>query len=308
MQTDAHVEGRGGDLGLPRLIFVNKLDRERASFERTLEELQAAFGAGVAPLELPIGEEAAFRGVADLLSDTAITYDGGRPTTGPIPDDMAGQEHSVHDALVEGIVVADDDLMERYLEGETPSVKQLEETLAHGRGGGSGLPGGVRVGDQGDRRRPPGHLHLRDRTFAPRPARPSASRRGAAPSEVAPDPDGPPSGLGVEDRRRPARGQDQPVQGAVRVGSGPTTPWSTPAPTPTSASTPPSPCAARSSCSVSELPVGDLGAVAKLADVVTGDTLAPKGTPVRDPAPTRARTGPAGGDPARSPRATRTSS
>ena len=45
---------------------------------------------------------------------------------------MAGQEHSVHDALVEGIVVADDDLMERYLEGETPSVKQLEETLAHG--------------------------------------------------------------------------------------------------------------------------------------------------------------------------------
>src|SRR6478736_6649575 len=57
--------------GLPRAIFVNKLDRERASFERTLDELKAKFGAGVAPLELPIGEEAEFRGVADLLSDTA---------------------------------------------------------------------------------------------------------------------------------------------------------------------------------------------------------------------------------------------
>ncbi len=120
------------DLGLPRLIFVNKLDRERASFERTLEDLQSTFGAGVAPLELPIGEEAGFRGVADLLSDTAITYEGGRPTTGPIPDDMAGQEHTVHDALVEGIVVADDDLMERYLEGEIPSVTQLQKTLGQG--------------------------------------------------------------------------------------------------------------------------------------------------------------------------------
>src|SRR6202047_2184238 len=67
------------ELGLPRMVFINKLDRERASFERTLDQLQRTFGAGIAPLELPIGEEADFRGVADLLSDTAITYDGGRP-------------------------------------------------------------------------------------------------------------------------------------------------------------------------------------------------------------------------------------
>jgi elongation factor G len=53
------------EANLPRLIFVNKLDRDRASFTRTLEQLQAAFGAGVAPLELPIGEESAFTGVAD---------------------------------------------------------------------------------------------------------------------------------------------------------------------------------------------------------------------------------------------------
>jgi elongation factor G len=120
------------ELGLPRLVFVNKLDRERSDFERTLDQLRELFGAGIAPLELPIGHETDFKGVADLLTDTAIIYEGGKATTGPIPDDMSELEHRVHEALVEGIVVADDDLMERYLEGETPSTKELEATLAHG--------------------------------------------------------------------------------------------------------------------------------------------------------------------------------
>jgi elongation factor G len=120
--------------GMPRAIFVNKLDRERASFTRTLEQLKDRFGAGVAPLELPLGEEAAFRGVVDLLTDQAVTYEGttGRGSVGPVPDDMATEEHSVHDALVEGIVVADDDLMERYLGDETIPVDELEHALATG--------------------------------------------------------------------------------------------------------------------------------------------------------------------------------
>jgi len=119
---------------LPRALFVNKLDRERASFARTLDDLKEKFGAGVAPLELPIGEEASFRGVVDLLTDTAVTYEGttGKGAEGPIPDDMEGEEHSVHDALVEGIVVADDDLMERYLDDESIDVKELEQALAKG--------------------------------------------------------------------------------------------------------------------------------------------------------------------------------
>jgi elongation factor G len=122
------------DEGIPRAIFVNKLDRERASFSRTLDDLKARFGAGVAPLELPIGEESDFRGVIDLLTDQAVTYAGtdGAGTIGPVPDDMATEEHSVHDALVEGIVVADDDLMERYLADEDVSVSELERALAKG--------------------------------------------------------------------------------------------------------------------------------------------------------------------------------
>src|SRR5271154_2286451 len=83
--------------GIPRAIFVNKLDRERASFSRTLDELKAKFGAGVAPLHLPIGEEGAFRGIVELLNDHAITYSDGSPngTEGPIPAEMEAEEHVI---------------------------------------------------------------------------------------------------------------------------------------------------------------------------------------------------------------------
>ena len=74
------------ELGLPRAIFVNKLDRERASFARTLDQLKDKFGAGVAPLQLPIGEEADFRGVVELLDDHAVHYvDGAARHEGPDP-------------------------------------------------------------------------------------------------------------------------------------------------------------------------------------------------------------------------------
>jgi elongation factor G len=118
--------------GLPRMFFVNKLDRERASFDRTLDELRAAFGTGIAPLEWPIGAEADFAGVVDLLTDTTITYRNGRPTSGPLTDDVATVGQAQRDALVEGIVVADDDLVERYLDGDVPSAAELEHTMALG--------------------------------------------------------------------------------------------------------------------------------------------------------------------------------
>ncbi|NLD75055.1 MAG: elongation factor G [Acidimicrobiales bacterium] len=120
------------ELDLPRMVFVNKLDRERADFARTLEDLRDRFGSGIAPLELPVGAEADFVGVADLLSDTAWIYGDGISTHTDVPDHMEAEEHRVHDNLVEGIVVADDDLMARYLDGDVPSVEELERTMAIG--------------------------------------------------------------------------------------------------------------------------------------------------------------------------------
>jgi elongation factor G len=141
VQTEV-VWRMAADLGLPRAIFVNKLDRERASFSRTLDELKGKFGAGVAPLQLPIGEEADFKGVVELLDDSAVLYSdaGGKGTSGPVPAEMASEEHSVHDALVEGIVVADDDLMERYLADETIGTDELAAALAVGVASGDVYP------------------------------------------------------------------------------------------------------------------------------------------------------------------------
>jgi elongation factor G len=139
-------------LGLPRVIVVNKLDRERADFDRTLAEIRATFGAGVAPVELPIGAEANFHGVIDLLGDTATHYDTPAPNTpvdgtvppvgreGPIPEELVDEEHEVHEQLVEGIVVGDDGLMERYLAGETIDYGELEKSLAGGVASGSVFP------------------------------------------------------------------------------------------------------------------------------------------------------------------------
>ncbi|HUA95615.1 MAG TPA: elongation factor G [Acidimicrobiales bacterium] len=124
-------------LGLPRMIVLTKLDRERADYSRVLEEIRTTFGAGVAPVELPIGSEATFRGVIDLLDDTATLYDlSGAPplrgTEGPIPTELVNEEHEVHDQLIEGIVVADDDLTARYLEGEPIERSELQVALASG--------------------------------------------------------------------------------------------------------------------------------------------------------------------------------
>ena len=127
--------------GVPRAFFVNKLDRERASFSRTLDQLKEKFGAGVAPVQLPIGEEAALHGVVELLDDHAYTYSGAATGTGgPVPAEMEGEEHAVHDALVEGIVIGDDDLMERYLSDETIEIAELAHTLAQGIASGTVFP------------------------------------------------------------------------------------------------------------------------------------------------------------------------
>ena len=75
-----------GRLGVPRVVVINKLDRERADFDRTLAEIRQTFGAGVAPVELPIGHEADFHGVIDLLDDTATHYDGASTGSNAVVD------------------------------------------------------------------------------------------------------------------------------------------------------------------------------------------------------------------------------
>jgi elongation factor G len=119
------------EMQLPRMIFVSKEDRERADFHAVLDELQLAFGAGIAALELPLGEAGALHGVADVLSESALEYEAdGTHHAEALPEAIAAEEHTLHDALLEEIVSGDDDQLERYLSGDVPTVAELERTLA----------------------------------------------------------------------------------------------------------------------------------------------------------------------------------
>ena len=266
------------DAGLPRMFFVNKLDRERANFQRTLDELRERYGAGVAPLELPIGEEASFSGVADLLEDCAYTYSGGKSTPGPIPPELAAREHEVRDNLVEGIVVADDALMERYLEGEEIDVKELEQALAKGVAEGSVFP--VATGSATkligiDR------LATLVTQLGPSPLdRPPVTvLAGGTTTEVTPDPAGQPLALVYRTLADPYVGKVsffKVLSGTVRPDIQLTNPRSHTDERLHALFT----MRGKEQDPVPEVPAGDLGAVAKLADTATGDTLAPKGTPV----------------------------
>ncbi len=131
VQTEVGWE-LAAELGLPRAIVVNKLDRERASFERTLDELVKAFGTQVAPLQFPIGEEHDFNGVADLLSAKAYTYDSPQGTEGEWPDALHAQADPLREKLTEAVAEADDALLEKYLETGELSEDEIVKGLHAG--------------------------------------------------------------------------------------------------------------------------------------------------------------------------------
>ena len=120
---------------LTRLIFINKMDRERANFFGVVEEITKAFDAKATPVFLPIGSEDNFRGLVDLIKMKAYLYnkDGsGKFEDSGIPDDMAETVSEWREKMVENIVEGNDDLMEKYLEGEELSDKEIEETFIQG--------------------------------------------------------------------------------------------------------------------------------------------------------------------------------
>src|SRR6202158_5382213 len=98
------VWGYCNEIDLPRLIVVNRMDRDRADANRVLESLTNAFGRAVTPLQLPIGSEKSLKGIIDLVRMKAYTYDmggNGKGKEGPIPADMAGVAQEAHERLVE---------------------------------------------------------------------------------------------------------------------------------------------------------------------------------------------------------------
>ena len=116
------------ELGLARVIFVSRMDKERADFDKALASATEAFGAEVAPLQIPIGKEATFSGVVDVLRMKAYVYkkgDTGEHTTEDVPAALAGAVGAAREKLVEAIASADDKLLEKYLETMELSEEEI---------------------------------------------------------------------------------------------------------------------------------------------------------------------------------------
>lgn len=118
---------------LPRLIAVNRLDRERASLDRTLESMRLTLNRTCVPIQLPIGEERNFTGIVDLVSMKAYTFatDGsGKMTEGAVPGDMSDAVTNAREALIEMVAEADESLMEKFFEAGTLTQEELTKGLA----------------------------------------------------------------------------------------------------------------------------------------------------------------------------------
>ncbi len=125
--------GFANEFNQPCLIFINKLDRERADFDRTFQDAAEILDPKPILAQFPIGAEADFKGVVDLLSMKTFTYDDdGKVAIGDIPADLKEKADSEREALMENVAEADDELLERYLEGEEISEDEFRAALRKG--------------------------------------------------------------------------------------------------------------------------------------------------------------------------------
>ncbi|MGH2785211.1 MAG: elongation factor G, partial [Actinomycetota bacterium] len=269
-------------LGLPRAFFINKLDRERASFQRTLDELTQAFGNKVAPLHLPIGEEHDLSGIVDLLGDQAFTYADGHRTEGPIPESLSSQEAALHEKLLESVVETDDVLMERYLEGGTIEIKEIVVALSKAIAAGTTVPvlcgsatKGIGVDLLAD--------FIVDEVPSPADRPAITATKAGHEIELPPDPNGPLAALVFKTLSDPYVGKltffrvysgtfrpDQTVYNASRDGEERVGQVHT--------------LRGKHQETAAEVPPGDIGSLAKLSNTITGDTLTLRSAPIVLPA------------------------
>jgi elongation factor G len=123
---------------LPRLIIVNKMDRENADFLKIAENIKSKLGAKCVPMQLAIGSHTNFKGVIDLM--TMKAYTGSPAKEGEIPADLKAQAEASHEKLMESIAEMDDKLIEKYLGGEQIAMEELTKTLRAGIAAGRIVP------------------------------------------------------------------------------------------------------------------------------------------------------------------------
>ncbi|HYA96198.1 MAG TPA: GTP-binding protein, partial [Terriglobales bacterium] len=119
--------------GVPRICFINKMDKMGADFEHAVDTIRKRLNARPVAIQLPIGQEAAFRGVIDLLEMKAIIWNeetlGAEFETEEIPEELKKKANAFHNQMVETIVENDDELLHKYMEGENITPQELRQAL-----------------------------------------------------------------------------------------------------------------------------------------------------------------------------------
>jgi elongation factor G len=127
----------------PRLIFVSKMDRERADFFKTLEDVRHNFGKFCVALQVPIGAAEGFKGVVDVLTEKAYIFnqgDSGKYTTESVPADLVDKVRQYCDDLTEAVAESTDELLEKYLDGQTLTLEEIQQGLRNAVASGKLVP------------------------------------------------------------------------------------------------------------------------------------------------------------------------
>jgi elongation factor G len=279
----AQVWSYAAEIELPVVVHLSKMDRERADFERAVAGLQKAFGRAVLPIQLPIGSEAGFAGVVDLVSGKAFRYDrdgNGKAEPTDVPADLADEAAAARAQLIEAVAETDDLLMEGFFEQGTLSQQDLE----------SGLRQAVRrrqlfplvLGAEGHGI---GSSALLDAivSIIPDPTHHNpipATNLGGAPVELPADPAAPLAALVFKTLSDPFSGKIsilRVVSGTLRSDSSAYNPRSEE----TERIGHVMELQGKTGSAVPQLLAGDIGAIAKLKLTASGDTLCAKERPVR---------------------------
>lgn len=118
-----------GEMGVARAVFVNRMDKEHANFDNVMAALDAKFGHRVGAVQIPMGSEASFRGVVDVIRMKAYHHEGDKEEVLDIPADLLDAAEAAREKLTDLVAEADESLMEKYLEGERLSQEELESLL-----------------------------------------------------------------------------------------------------------------------------------------------------------------------------------
>ena len=279
VQTEK-VWGAAEENRLPRLVVLNRLDRERASLSRSIESLQTAFGRTVVPVQMPIGEEKSFRGVVDLVGMKAYVYEGdgsGAMKEEPVPANLEAEAGAAREALIEMVAEADDQLMEKFFEAGTLTTEELV--------------GGLRAAVLGRRVFPVfctsaaqnvGIQSLLDAILAyvPSPAEvPVPAKKGAEDVEMIPTESGPYAAFVWKTVADPFAGRITMFRVMTGTLKADTTVFNLTKEVPERLGHLVL-IQGKGQADVPELRAGDIGAVAKLRETMTSDTLADKNGPV----------------------------